>query len=150
MANGSPHNQTITLKISLNNYQLFITELKLSVELEVIKKSITPRGATFNEEDEQMEDQPEEGTEIRISIRTTRLERDLLKNLYLYSGLSPQNRPKIPRMKGLKKLLENVQKINSLIRNQISSTSSIQEIVDLVYAAAVTVCEEHGLKMRDS
>ncbi|XP_044751668.1 uncharacterized protein LOC123311664 [Coccinella septempunctata] len=142
----NPHRQSYTNLLS-NRVRWLLENNKFSnPELDTIKESFIPRGATDNEQDE-LEDDEEERNGYQISMRTTKLERNLLKNIYKYYGLSPKNRPKIPRMKGSKKLLECVQRVDLLLETHITPNTTLQTMVDYVYAGAITICEELGMKI---
>ncbi|KAL3279050.1 hypothetical protein HHI36_016565 [Cryptolaemus montrouzieri] len=44
----------------------------------------------------------------------------------------------------MKEIMGNVETINDLIREQMDDVSTLDDLVDLVYAGSGTVCEIHG------
>ncbi|KAL3265742.1 hypothetical protein HHI36_009943, partial [Cryptolaemus montrouzieri] len=69
----------------------------------------------------------------------------LPRNLLKYKGATPISRPKIPRKTQSKEMMGNVETINDLIREQMDDVSTLDGLVDLVYAGSVTVCEIHRI-----
>ncbi|KAL3281878.1 hypothetical protein HHI36_005083 [Cryptolaemus montrouzieri] len=70
---------------------------------------------------------------------TNDIKNHLKNNLLKYRDLNSSSRPKIPRMTQSKEMLKSVNLINSLIQGQVADVLSIGDLVDLVYAGAVTV-----------
>ncbi|KAL3272989.1 hypothetical protein HHI36_014446 [Cryptolaemus montrouzieri] len=115
-------------------------------ELDAIKESCWPRTATpkakrrstalFNRsiipnadgEDEQL-----------INIR-----HHLTRNMMYHKGMNPSSRPKIPRISQSQDMAEMMKKIDSLVNEHISDVSNLDDLVDLVYSAAVALCEIQG------
>ncbi|XP_044766299.1 uncharacterized protein LOC123322418 [Coccinella septempunctata] len=67
----------------------------------------------------------------------------------MYEKVSPQDRPRIPRLKGSRRILECVERTNSVIKSRIQDHSSIEDLIDCVYAGAITVCEENCIRLCD-
>ncbi|XP_045480887.1 uncharacterized protein LOC123685276 [Harmonia axyridis] len=116
-----------------------------SMELDSIMQSVSPLGAEVQEE----MGSTENGTQVetRVSFRQTGTERRFSRNLQLFSGMGPEKRPKLPRMKGSVRLLQTVRKIDDVLNTCMRNSKNIEEILDMVYAAAVTVCEEVGIHL---
>ncbi|XP_044766190.1 uncharacterized protein LOC123322312 [Coccinella septempunctata] len=65
--------------------------------------------------------------------------------MQLYTKISPQNRPKIPRLKGSRNIHESVKEVNKIIKSTLKRNSTLEEVVDCVFAGAVTVCQENKI-----
>ncbi|XP_044754183.1 uncharacterized protein LOC123313353 [Coccinella septempunctata] len=112
-----------------------------SVELEAIKRSIRPFAPPPSDETNYTEvEQPEIENQ-----ETTQLENLFKKNMQLYTKISPQNRPKIPRLKGSRNIHESVKEVNKIIKSTLKRNSTLEEVVDCVFAGAVTVCQENKI-----
>ncbi|KAL3278024.1 hypothetical protein HHI36_013365 [Cryptolaemus montrouzieri] len=61
-----------------------------------------------------------------------------------YKGMNPSSRPEIPRMSQSQDMAEMMKKIDSLVNEHISDVSNLDDLVDLFYSAAVTLCEIQG------
>ncbi|KAL3286114.1 hypothetical protein HHI36_000627 [Cryptolaemus montrouzieri] len=68
----------------------------------------------------------------------------LTRNLMHYKGMNPSSRPKILRMSQFQDMAEMMKKIDSLVNEHMSDVSNLDDLVDLVYSAAVTPCEIQG------
>lgn len=125
---------------------------KLSrAELDNIKTSCYPQIPT---------EQPSTGVHVRTPRRSSarvrrsglhtqvedsnELEQLFLGNMMRFSGITPEKREKIPRMQHSKEFFATVKAIDSILPKYLEKVNTLQEIVDLVYAGAVTACEEHG------
>ncbi|XP_045477917.1 uncharacterized protein LOC123683063 [Harmonia axyridis] len=120
-----------------------------SVELAAIEQNIWPQTAPPAEEKEQElnqleELQEEQQEEDQDDPQTRKMKRIFGRNTLLYSGINPEARLKIPRMKGSRIMLEKVRMVDAIIKSHISSTTTLRDIVDLVYTGAATVCEGMG------
>ncbi|XP_044757750.1 uncharacterized protein LOC123315910 [Coccinella septempunctata] len=126
-------------------------------ELENIKASCFPHFTQQEEQNDQNEqdDQNEQvtrrsSTRIRRSglfIRSDEnnaIEEQFLTNLLKYSCIAPGKRPKIPRLQHSKHVLDTVKTMNLVLSTHLDNVESLTKMVDVVYAAAVTVCENHG------
>ncbi|XP_044745135.1 uncharacterized protein LOC123306999 [Coccinella septempunctata] len=113
-----------------------------SVELDEIKRSFIPRSDTIHTDHQENETATEGRVHIRLSIQPSRLERVYYGNLLKYSGLSPYNRPKIPRLKHSIEMVNCVERVNAMVERYVEAANTLREMVDCVYAGAVTVCEE--------
>ncbi|KAL3283012.1 hypothetical protein HHI36_006169, partial [Cryptolaemus montrouzieri] len=58
--------------------------------------------------------------------------------------MNPSSRPKIPRISQSQDMAEMMKKIDFLVNELISDVSNLDDLVDLVYSAAVTLCEIQG------
>lgn len=134
------------VKWLLNNEKFTETELN------VIKLSCYPRGAALEYDEVPVETVPTHGSseERNLTPETGRLERQLLKNYFLYAGILPEGRPRIPRMRGSKKMLQRVQEVDNLIQKNSRNNWKLEDVTDFVYAGAITVCSELGMKIRDA
>lgn len=120
------------------------------IELNSIMLSCYPRGATPSSADESAEDIPSQLPRESAVPKTSKLQQKLLEKYMMYAGILPEKRPRIPRMKGSKIMLKKVQEVNEIIQQNLPTIAKIEEVVDLVYAGAITVCVELGIKITDS
>ncbi|KAL3281195.1 hypothetical protein HHI36_004411 [Cryptolaemus montrouzieri] len=108
-------------------------------ELDAIRKSCwsrtdTPpqqrprsgRGSVINA----VADDSENSGDVEVDNINDHLARNLLK----YKGATPSSRPKIPKMTQSKEMMGNVETINNLIREQMDDVSTLDDLVDKVYA----------------
>ncbi|XP_045466730.1 uncharacterized protein LOC123675420 [Harmonia axyridis] len=115
-----------------------------SVELANIKRSYRPHTPTPTQdltetEEVNRENQHEQNHQIKNTSKVFN------RYLQLYSKISPQDRPGIPRLRGSRKIFESVERTNEVIRMHINNNSTLEDIVDFVYAGAITVCEENNI-----
>ncbi|KAL3284576.1 hypothetical protein HHI36_018733 [Cryptolaemus montrouzieri] len=80
-------------------------------------------------------------TDVEEKEETNTVKDHLTRNILKYKGENPNNRPRIRRMS--KEMLETVERINTLIRDQISDISTLSDLVDSVYERAITVGKIH-------
>ncbi|XP_044760842.1 uncharacterized protein LOC123318288 [Coccinella septempunctata] len=78
------------------------------------------------------------------------IEQQFLENLMKFSGMNPESRPKIPRLQHSKLILETMKSLNSVIPRHLGEVDTLTELVDVVYAGAVTICEFHGKKINEN
>lgn len=64
-----------------------------------------------------------------------------------FSGIAPDKRPRIPRMYHSKHVLESVRALNIILPKHLETINELKEVVDVVYAGAVTICEIHGKRI---
>ncbi|XP_045482803.1 uncharacterized protein LOC123686614 [Harmonia axyridis] len=126
---------------------LLTNEKFTNTELNHIKLSCYPRGATVGCDDEIEE---EIATPTPETPRSGKIEQELLKNYLLYAGVLPESRPRIPRLKGSKIMQQKVKEVNEIIQNNLPATWELRNVVDYVYAGAITVCSELGMKIKDT
>ncbi|XP_045460931.1 uncharacterized protein LOC123671232 [Harmonia axyridis] len=127
-----------------NRVRWMIENEKFSVvELRNIQLNIRPQGNEPIDEGEEHHEELRQSDDEDNGL-TYKVDRYFCKNLLLYTGLSPENRPSIPRMKGSRMMVEKMLMVNKIIGKHISSNSSLGDLVDLVYAGALTVCEQLG------
>lgn len=161
----------VTVAALANRVRWILEKQKLSeAELEMIRKTLRPtievaeRTEMEKETDEQEENNRTESTypEATTKETTTRTEmgeedeteenqREKLcslfkKYLLLYKGIAQEHRTPIPKVRYSKQAVDCVSKINQIISNQITQSTSILDLVDMVYAGARTVCEAQGLR----
>lgn len=126
-----------------------------SVELDNIQRSITPYAPVTMNESLSTEDIPSvprtehnRSNEYETSPNRSKIGKNLEKNAQKYLGVSPQQWPRIPRLKGSRKVLECVQKVNELMKAHLENQPKLEEILTWVYAGAITVCEENGIQLK--
>ncbi|XP_045463804.1 uncharacterized protein LOC123673362 [Harmonia axyridis] len=144
-----PGKQLYTNLLANRVRYLLENEKLSSVELAAIEQSIWPQTAPPAEEHEQElnqleELQEEQQKEDQDDPQTRKMKRIFGRNTLLYSGINPEARLKIPRMKGSRIMLEKVRMVDAIIKSHISSATTLRDIVDLVYTGAATVCEGMG------
>ncbi|XP_044757776.1 uncharacterized protein LOC123315935 [Coccinella septempunctata] len=66
------------------------------------------------------------------------------RNLIKFSGMDPKSRQKIPRLKQNKKLMEDVRAVDKILSKLLRRDDTLIQVVDLVYAGAITVAELQG------
>ncbi|XP_044751733.1 uncharacterized protein LOC123311727 [Coccinella septempunctata] len=133
-----------------NRVKLILQNEKLSsVELEVIKKSIRPHTIITSENTDAETEETHAETQIEPTPQWNKTAQVFMKNMRMYEKVSPQDRPRIPRLKGSRRILECVERTNSVIKSRIQDHSSIEDLIDCVYAGAITVCEENGIRLCD-
>ncbi|KAL3268720.1 hypothetical protein HHI36_007822 [Cryptolaemus montrouzieri] len=118
-------------------------------ELDSIRKRCWPRTSTPPQQRRHsgkrsvinaVADDSENSSDVEVDNIKNHLARNLLK----YKGATPSSRTKIPRMIQSKEMMGNVETINDLVREQMNDVSTLDGLVDLVYAGSVTVCEIQG------
>ncbi|XP_045480903.1 uncharacterized protein LOC123685291 [Harmonia axyridis] len=144
-----PEKQLYTNLLANRVRYLLENEKLSSVELAAIEQSIWPQTAPPAEEQEQElnqleELQEEQQEEDQDDPQTRKMKQIFGRNTLLYSGINPEARLKIPRMKGSRIMLEKVRMVDAIIESHITSATTLRDIVDLVYTGAATVCEEMG------
>ncbi|XP_044755067.1 uncharacterized protein LOC123314020 [Coccinella septempunctata] len=137
----NPHRPSYANLLSNRVRWLFEREKFTTTELHTIAQSFIPRGAPITE-DIAEEAQENARSHTRMSLQPSRLEREYYRNLQCYSGLSSSKRPKIPRMKQSREMLDCVQRVNRTMERYTGASATLREMVDCVYAGAVTVCGE--------
>ncbi|XP_044757121.1 uncharacterized protein LOC123315457 [Coccinella septempunctata] len=131
----------------IGEVKLILQNEKLSsVELEVIKKSIRPHTIITSENTDAETEETHAETKIEPTPQWNKTAQVFMKNMRMYEKVSPQDRPRIPRLKGSRRILECVERKNS---SSIQDHSSIEDLIDCVYAGAITVCEENGVRLFD-
>ncbi|XP_044760856.1 uncharacterized protein LOC123318302 [Coccinella septempunctata] len=131
-----------------NRVRWLLEEEKFTqIELDAIRKSCYPRGAALDLCDDPPEAPSTNNQEERP--RTSKLEQKFIKNLLMYSGIPPENRPRIPKLIGSKNLMKKVDDLNRILDQKINRDQTIEELADCVYAAALTVCAEMGVEIRE-
>lgn len=123
-----------------------------AIELDNIKLSCYPRSAIYDCREQSTGTVPTQTPEEEEScaVKPSTLERQLLKNYLLYAGIPPENRPRIPRMKGSKLMLQKVHEIDKLLERNLPLTGTLEQVTDFVYAGAITACTELGAKIVDT
>ncbi|XP_044748928.1 uncharacterized protein LOC123309723 [Coccinella septempunctata] len=120
-------------------------------ELFNIKLSCYPRGAVVDHNENSAEEAP---APTPLAVENTpkagRLERALIKNYLLYAGLPPESRPRIPRLKGSKVMLQKVKDLNDIMQTNLLTTWKLENVVDYVYAGAITICSELGIEIKNT
>lgn len=89
------------------------------------------------------------GLFARTDEQSERIKQQFLENLMKFSGITPEDRPKIPRMQHSRELREMIGSLNSIIPAQLGEVETFIELVDVVYAGAVTICEAQGKTVGD-
>ncbi|XP_044751674.1 uncharacterized protein LOC123311671 [Coccinella septempunctata] len=137
-----------------NRVRWILANQKLSrAELEYIKKGCFPSIML-----EETEDPPETGRrKSSYGIRKSGLfvgeqedgviERSFEGNLMRFSGVAAESKPEIPRLKYSKMAYELVRKVDSVLPKHLTSVTTLEELVEVVYAGAVTVCETLGQRI---
>ncbi|XP_045474049.1 uncharacterized protein LOC123680280 [Harmonia axyridis] len=127
------------------------------VELNNIERSTRPFAPVPEDEDQNTECSPSETlthqeTDVNneTSQKRSKIQQIFESNLQMYTRISPQERPQIPRLKGSRKILESVQSVNDIIGTILSSQSNLEETTDYVYAGAITVCEVNKIRLRST
>ncbi|XP_044759165.1 uncharacterized protein LOC123316918 [Coccinella septempunctata] len=75
------------------------------------------------------------------------VESSFVGNLVRFSGGAADRRPKIPRLKYSRSAYDLVREVNSILSRYSTDVSTFGELVDMVYAGAVTVCESLGQRI---
>lgn len=131
---------------------------KLSrAELSNIKGSCYPLEVVQNMNTDGVESSPRRSSlRVRRSglylggdVQTNEIEEAFVGTLMKFSGLTLENRPKIPRMQHNKRLLNSVKLLNSVLPRHLTGIETLSDLVDIVYAGAVTVSEAQGYQVGD-
>ncbi|XP_044760181.1 uncharacterized protein LOC123317642 [Coccinella septempunctata] len=142
-----------------NRVRWMIKGEKLSrAELSNIKASCYPLEAVQNMSTDMVESSPRRsslrvrrsGLYLRDDLQTNKMEEEFVGNWMKFSGLAVENRPKIPRIQHNKGLLKSVKLLNSVLPKHFTGTETLSELVDIVYAGAVTVSEAQGYQVSDN
>ncbi|XP_045482177.1 uncharacterized protein LOC123686207 [Harmonia axyridis] len=127
------------------------------VELNNIERSTRPFAPVPEDDDQNTECSPSETlthqeTDVNneTSQKRSKIQQIFESNFQMYTRISPQERPQIPRLKGSRKILESVQNVNDIIGTILSSQSNLDETTDCVYAGAITVCEVNKIRLRST
>ncbi|XP_044755032.1 uncharacterized protein LOC123313986 [Coccinella septempunctata] len=72
------------------------------------------------------------------------LQRSFTGNLMRFSGVAAERRPRIPRLRFSRTTRDMVMKVNSILPEHLANVETLEELVDIVYAGAVTVSEALG------
>lgn len=72
------------------------------------------------------------------------IEKSFMANVMRFSGITPEKRPKIPRMQHSRDVLESVNHLNAVLPKHLENIDNLRQMVDVVYAGAATICEIHG------
>ncbi|XP_044751728.1 uncharacterized protein LOC123311723 [Coccinella septempunctata] len=132
----------------VNRVRLFLQNERFStVELEAIKKSIRPHTPNPAENTDVDNEEAYAEHPMEPTPQWCQTNKIFQKNMKMYARVSTQDRPKIPRLKGSRKILESVERANTVIKSSIRSDSTIADFVDSVYAGAITVCEKNGIRL---
>ncbi|XP_045477912.1 uncharacterized protein LOC123683059 [Harmonia axyridis] len=123
---------------------IFQHEKFSSVELDSIKRSIRPYAPAPTDDTINKDTQH---PELQAPTIPTIAQRIFQKNIQMYAGVSLHQRPKIPRQKGSRVILESIDKVNLILTSKINPKSTLEEVIDYVYAGAMTVCEENGIRV---
>ncbi|XP_044749653.1 uncharacterized protein LOC123310249 [Coccinella septempunctata] len=130
-----------------NRVRWILQEEKFSsVELEEIKRSTRPFAPPPKNETRNSEELPPE-PQIPIRPQVGKTERMFHKNKLMYTKVPPELRPKIPRLQGSRRIIESVEKVNAIIKSEIKYNSTLEDVLDYVYAGAITVCEENDIRI---
>ncbi|XP_044760178.1 uncharacterized protein LOC123317638 [Coccinella septempunctata] len=127
--------------------QMLENEKFSSVELEDIRKSTRPYTPIPADDDNPSNEEIHLEPQIQPTNQNNKTSRLFEKNMKMYSRVSPQKRPRIPRLKGSKKILESVERTNMAMKAHITDNCAIEDLIDCVYAGAITVCEENGIQL---
>ncbi|KAL3276287.1 hypothetical protein HHI36_024175 [Cryptolaemus montrouzieri] len=147
--NMYPQRQASTQVLSKRVRWMMNNEKISKAVLDAIRRSCWPRTDTTPQQRRRsgrrsvinaVADDSEDSGDVEVDNINDHLARNLLK----YKGATPSSRPKIPRMTQSKEMMGNVETINHLSREQMDDVSTLHDLVHLVYAGLVTVCEIHG------
>ncbi|XP_045463748.1 uncharacterized protein LOC123673305 [Harmonia axyridis] len=131
-----------------NRVRWLLEEEKFTqIELDAIRNSCYPRGAVLGLFDDPPETTSTNSQEERP--RNSKLEGKFIKNLLMYSGIPAENRPRIPKLRASRIVMKKVDDLDKILDQKINHDHTIEEIVDCVYAAALTVCGEMGVDIRE-
>lgn len=135
-----------------NRVRWILANQKLSqAELERIKNTCFPTVQLTVE-------QPVEARRSSVRVRRSGLfvdrvqndevERAFLRNLMSYSGMTPECRPRIPKLDYSRAVLERLQSLNTTLPKHLNNVKTLEQVVSVVYAGAATICEMNGQKLQ--
>lgn len=136
-----------------NRVRWILSKQKLSrAELESIRASCSP---SYMEVNVGLQRESPRGSSVAVrgsglsgrEEPITAVEGCFSENLMKYAGIDAEKRPRIPKIQFSRELLELVRSVDSVLPQHLENITSFEQLVDVVYAGAATVCESLGLEI---